>query len=960
MSFSSIPRGLNRLIGRDADVRALVALLRDNRLVTLTGAGGSGKTRLASEVAARSADRFPDGIVWIELAPLAEPTLLATYLLDALGLEHGSRPPLDTLLDTLRERDMLLVLDNCEHLVQACAVLAERLLHECPRLRILATSREALGIDGERAWLVPGLTVPEAAVQPVDTLQDVPAVRLFVERAQASQSAFRLTSENANAVVQICRRLDGLPLAIELAAARIRTLPPHELAGRLDDAFRVLSAGPRTAVPRHRTLRAAIEWSYALLSERERILLQRLSIFAGDFTLNAAESVGADADLEAADVLDVLAALVDKSLVVMREDSGTARFQLLETIRQYATSRLRESGHFHRVCTRHAKAYLDLAAEAAPHLITRDRPHWVQRLHRELDNIRVALACTRDDDVAAHLRFLGHLGWFWYSSGHWSEGRRWLEGAIALPAPDAARHDRARVLLGAGVLASLQGHTSDAVPWVEESATLFKSLGDESGAAYSLAYQGVAWGLIADERSEPPTQRALAWFRTSGDLYGLRLCLVVLATYCAMKGRLAEALRYGEEAVDVARAYGLDRELAIALQVLAGVKLVMGDISSAEVLFRECVVALRRDPSLFWTARALHMLALVSFRQQRPERGAFLMGASEVIRETIGARFFGHDRAQLEPVMAVAREAMGDTAFDASWNAGRATPLAALMEELARPVPGKRPQAPARATRSATADPALEVRALGSLEILRDGVVLPDSAWRYARPRELLLYLLAHPEGCTRDQIGLVFWPEASTTQVKNNFHVMLHHVRKALGQADLVSFDHDRYRINRDVAGGIRFDAQTFEDVTRATLRVLKTEKASDKLEDAASRLRQAMLLYRGDFLADADAGDWHLDIRDRLRRLAVDAGVALGDLAAVRGAWRDAAESYTQAIRVDDLNEAVYRRLLTALARDGERNEALRQYDRLVEKLRSALGVEPDPETRILYSRLRKAEPV
>jgi predicted ATPase/DNA-binding SARP family transcriptional activator len=959
MVLTNIPRGLNRLIGRDADVSALVALLRDSRLVTLTGAGGSGKTRLASEVAAVSADAFPDGIVWIELAPLAESELLPAHVLDTLGLEHGARPPLDTLLDALRERHMLLVLDNCEHLVEACAGLAARLLHECPRLRILATSREALGIDGERAWLVPGLTIPDTGEQPVEVLEDVPAVRLFVERAQASQSAFRLTSANAGAVIQICRRLDGLPLALELAAARIRTLPPHELAGRLDNAFRVLSAGPRTAIPRHRTLRAAIEWSYALLSERERVLLQRLSIFAGDFTLNAAESVGSDVDLDAADVLDVLAALVDKSLVVVREDAGTARFQLLETIRQYATSRLRESGHFHRVCTRHAKTYLDLAAEAAPHLITRDRPQWVQRLHRELDNIRVALSCTRDDDVAAHLRFLGNLGWFWYSSGHWSEGRRWLEGAIALPAPEAARHDRARVLLGAGVLASLQGHTTDAVPWVEESAALFKSLGDESGEAYALAYQGVAWGLIADERSEPPTRRALAVFRESGDLYGLRLCLVVLATYCSMKGRVDEARTLGEEAVVVAREYGLDRELAIALQVLAGVRLATGDVASAEALYRECVAALRRDPSLFWTARALHMMALVAFRQQQSERGAFLMGASEVVRETVGARFFGYDRAQLEPAMAAARQTIGDAAFQSSWNSGRAMPLAELMEELARPVTPTQPPT-TRPTASPVETSVLEVRALGPLEILRNGAVLPDSAWRYARPRELLLFLLSHPEGRTRDQIGLVFWPDASTTQVKNNFHVMLHHVRKALGRADLVTFERDHYRINWDVEGGVRFDARSFEETAKAALRALKTQKTPETLDEAAFRLRDAMSLYRGDFLVDAEAGDWHLDIRDRLRRLALDGRIALGDLALARGAWSDAAESFAQAIHVDELNETAFRRFLTALARSGDRSEALRQYERLVATLRSTLGVEPDPETRVLYQRLRKAEPV
>ena len=427
-----------------------------------------------------------------------------------------------------------------------------------------------------------------------------------------------------------------------------------------------------------------------------------------------------------------------------------------------------------------------------------------------------------------------------------------------------------------------------------------------------------------------------------------------------MKGRADEAKALGEEAVAVAREYGLDRELAITLQVLAGVRLVSGDVAEAEALYRECIAALRRDPSLFWTARALHMMALVAFRQQQAERGAFLMGASEVVRETVGARFFGYDRAQLEPAIAAGRQTVGDAVFQSAWNAGRATPLTELMEELARPVTRKRPQTPERATPAPVRTPALEMRALGPLEILRDGAALPDSAWRYARPRELLLYLAAHPEGCTRDQIGLVFWPDASTTQVKNNFHVMLHHVRKALGRADLVTFERDRYRINWDVEGGVRFDARTFEEMAKAELRTLKTEKTPQALDEAAARLRDAMSLYRGDFLADAEAGDWHLGMRDRLRRLAVDARIALGDLAAARGAWRDAAESFAQAFRVDELNETAFRRFLTALARSGERGEALRQYERLVETLRSTLGAEPDPETRVLYQRLRKAEPV
>ena len=955
MISTGIPRGLSLLIGRDSEVDSIRRLLPATRLLTLTGAGGSGKTRLASEVATLTAGEFRDGASWIELAPLNDGELLPTHMLAALGQEHGTRKPLDALLDALRPRQLLLVLDNCEHLVESCAVLAERLLRECPDLKILATSREALGVDGERAWLVPGLLLPAGDNQSVEELSQIPAVRLFVERAQSTLASFRLTPANAPAVIQICRRLDGLPLAIELAAARVRTLPPGELAHRLDDAFRVLTSGPRS-VPRHRTLREAIDWSYKLLPDRERSLLQRLSMFAGDFTLNAAESVGADVDLESADVLDTLAALVDKSLVVMREEEGSARFQLLETIRQFASARLKDSGNFHRVCTRHAKTYMQLAAEAAPHLIRRERPDWVRRIYRELDNIRVALACTRDDDVAGHLRFLGHLSWFWYSSGHWSEGRKWLEAAIALPAPDNARHDRAQVLLGAGVLASLQGDTTSAVPWLEESAAIFRAVGDESGEAYSLAYHGVAWGLIADERSEPPTVRALTWFRKSGDLYGLRLCLVVLATYCAQKARLAEARAYGEEAVEVARAYGLDRELAIALQVLAGVKLAIGKIDAADALFRECIAALRRDPSLFWTARALHMLALVAFRQGEASRGAHLMGASEKVREMVGAKFFGYDRSQLEPAIAAARQAVGEDAFAAAWQSGRAVPLNTLMDELAITPPPKVTE---------TAAPVgnvlpLEVHALGPLEILRDGRPLPESAWRYAKPRELLLYLLAHPQGRTREQVGLVFWPDGSPTQVKNNFHVMLHQVRKALGRPDLITFDKDRYRISWDLEGGVRFDARSFEETVAPALRELKSGKTVGKEGQAAARIREGLSMYRGEFLADANAGDWHLEIRDRLRRLFSDATIALGDLSLEKGSFKDAAGLYDRAVKADDLNEAAHRKLLIALARGGERNEALRHYERLAQTLRVGLGAEPERETRVLVDRLRKAETV
>lgn len=952
---AAVPASLTTFIGREEDAAAVCTLLETTRLLTLTGAGGSGKTRLAREVATRASDRFAHRASWVELAPLVNAELLPSYVVDALGVEHGARAPTAALLDTLREREMVLVLDNCEHLVEACATLVDALLRGCPRLTILATSREALGVEGERAWLVPGLALPSAAAQSMETVSQAAAVQLFVDRAQAAVASFRLTPANAAAVAQICRRLDGLPLAIELAAARVRALPPEQLAPRLDDVFRVLTSGSRTTVQRHRTLREAIEWSYNLLDHRERVLLQRLSVFFGDFTLNAAESVGADADLEAADVLDALGALLDKSLVAMKEQDGVARFYLLETIRQYASAKLSESGDFHRVCQRHARAYAHLAADAAPKLITRERPEWVQRIQRELDNIRVALNCTRNEAIAAHLELLGNLGWFWYSSGHWSEARRWYDAAISLPWTEDMRRSRAAVLLGAGVIASLQGQPQIAVPWLEESVTLFESVGDKGGVAYALAYQGVSYGQQRDARTVEPTTRALAWFREQRDLYGLRLCLVVLSTYYGSIGEVERSRDAGREAVEVAREYGLDRELAIALQVFAAVNMNLGDFAGAEPLVRESMAALRRDPSVFWMSRGLQQLGIVNIRAGDAARGALLMGAAEVARESIGSNFFGPDRVLIEQAIVAARASIGDETFDAAWKTGRAASLEQVIEEEARPAARKTPSAAAPAV---TAVSPLVVRSLGRLEILRDGHALPGHAWRYAKPRELLLYLLSHPDGRTREQIGVIFWPDASATQVKNNFHVMLHHVRKAIGRGDLIVFDGDRYRIAWEA--GVVFDAGVFEDGARSWMNALKSARAVQDVQAALDSLRATLIAYQGDFLASEDAGDWHLDIRDRLRRLFGDAVMLLGKCHLDRGENREAADAFRRAVQVDELHEEAHRCLMLALTRAGERSEALRQYERLSQALHSDLEAEPERETKALYERLRRAEAV
>src|SRR5688572_30547442 len=373
-----LPVHLTRFIGRDRELADLTRLVDTTRLVTLTGAGGSGKTRLARETALQLAEGFAR-VAWVDLAPLTDGQLLAQHIGMAMHVpERIGATPLDLLLGTIGSDRMLLVLDNCEHLVDAAAGIAESLLRACQGLTILATSRAALGVASETAWLVPPLACTEA-------------VQLFVDRAQSTLPSFARTDGNAASLSEICRRLDGIPLAIELAAARVRVLSPEQIARRLDDAFRLLTGGSRTAMPRHRTLRATMEWSFGLLVEREQMLLRRLAAFAGSFTLDAAETVCAGGPLEADDILDGVAALVDKSLVVMEAGDGVARYRLLETVRQYGLERLTEAGERDALERRHAEHFLRIVEAAAPNLVGgSNAPGILAALIAEQDNLRTA------------------------------------------------------------------------------------------------------------------------------------------------------------------------------------------------------------------------------------------------------------------------------------------------------------------------------------------------------------------------------------------------------------------------------------------------------------------------------------------------------------------------------------------------------------------------------------------
>jgi predicted ATPase/DNA-binding SARP family transcriptional activator len=936
-------------------------MLRVTRILTLTGAGGSGKTRLALEAAAQVAAEDAEAVAWVDLAPLIDPDLVAQQVAATLGVrEEGVRSVTEALLVLLRARRLLLVLDNCEHLADACAALADTLLRGCPQLTILATSRAALGVAGERAWLVPPLSLPQpdAATSP-DQLAHFEAVQLFVDRAQDVLPAFSLTEANAGSVAHVCTRLDGIPLAIELAAARVKVLTPQQIAQRLDNAFVLLTSASRSAPPRHRTLRATMEWSHQLLSDPERRLFARLSVFAGGFTLDALEIVCADERLETPQALDLLTALVDQSLVVMTEHQGTARYHMLETVRQYAASRLEESAEAARVQRRHAEYFLALVEEAEPELASPRRYPWIERLRREHDNLRAALAWSARADGHLHLRMAGALYWFWFHTGFWSEGRRWAVDALSLPAAVEQGPARAKVLFAAGTLSFWGGEAEVARSWLEASRDLWGELGDSRRRAHASLYYGMCTlSLTRDPAlARPALESAAAGFEAAGDRWGLAHACNALGGVLLLQKQTSEAAELHERSAAIARGLGENVSLSIALHGAGEAARRQGDLDRAAAALREALAVLRHEHDDVFTARALEGLAFLLFDQGNSMEAARLLGAAQSRRESVGAPVIELDRAVQDEMLAAIRASLGQEAFAAAAAAGRALSreqvIARVLEE-----PSAVAAEAAEAAEAADPPPALRVLALGPLEIHRDGASLPMDAFGYAKPRELLLYLLLHPQGRTRDQIGLVFWPESSAAQVKNSFHVTLHHVRKALGRTDWIVLERGRYRINP--AFRVELDVTRFEREAVEAMREVREVREVREGAAGTERLRRVLSLYRGDLLEDEGAGDWHLELRSHLSRLHSDLLMALGNHLLRTGEHGEAAAVYQQVVRRDELHEEAHRQTMICLARTGDRVRAIRHYEELVVLMREELGAEPSDETNDLYARLRAAETV
>jgi non-specific serine/threonine protein kinase len=760
----SLPHPLTEFIGRVREADAAKRALRTSRLVTLTGMGGVGKTRLAIHVAAAVADDFPDGVSFVDLSPLSDPALVAKTAAVALNIaEQAEHSLTQTICAYLRERQLLLVLDNCEHLPEECARFAATILSECPHVRILATSRQRLGITGETLVGVSPMALPDPTHLGDDknapgALLEYEAVRLFLDRAQRVNVNLHVTPPLLRSIAVICRRLDGIPLALELAAARMNVLEAEQIAVRLTERFRLLSprgrGGDDRVLPaRQRTLRAALDWSYDLLLPEEQRMLGQVCVFVGGWTLEAAEavvggrwSVVSDESNRLSDdappspttdhrppttldVLDLLTGLAEHSLIVFELENGQARYRLLETVREYAQERLRESEEDEatRLRTKHRDFFLHLAEEARPHLRRPEQVEWFDRLDTEHDNLRAALdwcaaeATTGTNaDIASEkgLRLAATLGYFWKIRGHYREGQAWLERFLAIPdtsADESRKRTRGGAWYWLGTLAYDRGDFATAHRCLEQSISLYREIGHERGLATAISNQG----NIAYQEGDFPRARglymeALEFYRGISDTLGIASMLGSLGNIEQAEGNLTEALRLQEESLRLSRSLGDARMTAYTLHNLGRLARLEKNVSRARLLYNESlngmhdlgdrrgVASLLNDlaflsleegkaaeagellvealQTLLELGNRMHMeksvrgLAWHAWLQNDPEQAARLWGAASAAREQMGIPS-DEDEETYVRVIAEARAALSPAAFDAAWSGGTALSL---------------------------------------------------------------------------------------------------------------------------------------------------------------------------------------------------------------------------------------------------------------------------------------------
>jgi predicted ATPase len=722
---NNLPLQPTPLVGREKEVSEVCDLLRgtETRLLTLTGPGGTGKTRLALQAAADLLDDFPDGTFFTPLATLTEAGLFLSTVAETLGVRETGEQPLDeSLKDYLRERRLLLVLDNFEQVLGAAPAVTE-MLAGAPELKVLATSRAPLGLYGEHEYAVPPLSVPDVRHLPdFKTLSQYEAVRLFIERAKSAKADFEVTDESAPAVAEICVRLDGLPLAIELAAARIKMLPPKAMLQRLTSRLKLLTGGARDLPVRQRTLRGAIEWSHTLLGDGEKTLFARMAVFSGGRTLEAVEAVcDAQGDLPV-DTFEGVSSLLDKSLLRQEEGpEGEPRFVMLETIHEYAREKLQESGEAEEIGHAHTEYFLALAEEAEPELVGTDQVSWMDGLEAEHDNLRAALSRSLEaGDSGSALRIGGALWRFWNVRGHFSEGRRWLTAGLSGEGAAPASL-RARASLGLGYLELRQGDYPRAVEDLEASHSLYREIGDRRGQAYALCFLGwIALDRNEFDRAEELLEESLALSRAAGTARDVSVSLNALAMLKVYRGDHERATAMQEECLSLAREAGDVQIIAVLTYNLGFTAAMTGEYERAEAFVREAQELFREVGDRSMAPLASNRLGFLALSQDDPDRAeelcveairdlqeqaqipgidfaleilggvaasrggirraARLWGAVAGYRDATGAPWIPEERAMIEAHIDAARPRLEEATWREEWEKGRSMTLDQAVE----------------------------------------------------------------------------------------------------------------------------------------------------------------------------------------------------------------------------------------------------------------------------------------
>lgn len=775
-SRHNLPVETNSFVGRERDLDEVCGLFGETRLLTLCGSGGIGKSRFALRAATRLVGRFPDGVRMVALAKISRPELVVHELAGVLGLQDEGRPLTDMIRDMLRGSRMLLLLDNCEHLVDTVAAIADQLLSSCPGLCILATSREPLKIPGELVWRVPALRLPEEERD----IAGSESVRLFMDRAQATGSGLWLTADNAASVAELCRALDGIPLALELAAARTRVLSPQQIAARIGDRFVLLTSNDRTAPPRHRTLLAAVQWSHDLLEEHERVLLRRLSVFSGSFDLDLAEAVCADEALPRSEILDLLAGLIDKSLVVR---DGEAMYRLLETIKSYAADRLTEAGEREQVRHRHLDVMTELVQHWHWEVVGAPRVPWqakleaVREAERHYDSLRDALGWAVESGSAEKgMHVACSLMPYWVGKGMWQEARGWYDRVLALDLTGVPPAIVGRTWTSHACVLSGQDLPGEMLTSALRGLELQRE--DAPGWHLGMAYNQVAvpYLLLGDhEGARPHAEKALAVGRSLEDPWNIGMATTALSAVAALKGQFKEAQRWAEESLAAFMEHDHPWGVASAMNALGRLAEVRGDPDAAADYYRTSMQRLREIGAWPALARGLAGLGAIAARQHDfvtarsslaeslrlsretgqqlavarglaawaglveaegdLERAVLLTAASTALREAIGRPVTS---ARVEKLVAAASAQLGGATTDDLWARGRGLTVAEAIALTEGQAPPQRPAEPYRAPEHASVLTAREreivqliARGLSNRAIAEELVISPATVARH-------------------------------------------------------------------------------------------------------------------------------------------------------------------------------------------------------------------------------------